>query len=326
MSPDAPAPVSRKEKKALRDKERAKVKGKKRKRDEVDEQPDELQQDFIPLDNGPSVAGEKKAQSHKRKRDDTRQDEEATEVNGTSMASTAKSKKRKKSHPPPTTATNTDAEAEDTTAPSTQDTKPRFILFIGNLPYATTTSSLQTHFRKLMPFTLRHNTDKKTGKSKGFAFLEFENFDRMKTCLKLYHHSLFDPAKAGIDGGAEGVEGGDEKGAGKEKRGKGKGGARRINVELTAGGGGKAEGRKEKIRAKNVRLDEQRKRRLEEERKVREKERGKKKDGSGEDTGKGSTKNSAKQAKDVVPADIGAAEEGDTAGMHPSRLARMKKP
>lgn len=43
-------------------------------------------------------------------------------------------------------------------------------------------------------------------KARGFAFLEFEAYDRMKTCLKLYHHSSFDDGKSP---------------------------ARRINVELT---------------------------------------------------------------------------------------------
>lgn len=29
-------------------------------------------------------------------------------------------------------------------------------------------------------------------KSKGYAFLEFDGYDHMKTCLKLFHHSNFD--------------------------------------------------------------------------------------------------------------------------------------
>lgn len=32
-------------------------------------------------------------------------------------------------------------------------------------------------------------------KCRGFAFIEFENYDRMKTALKLYHHSNFDDGK-----------------------------------------------------------------------------------------------------------------------------------
>jgi nucleolar protein 6 len=36
--------------------------------------------------------------------------------------------------------------------------------------------------------------DKPT-KCRGFGFVEFDNYDRMKTCLKLYHHSMFDDGK-----------------------------------------------------------------------------------------------------------------------------------
>ena len=53
----------------------------------------------------------------------------------------------------------------------------------GNLPYSTTTAALGSHFAKIQPSAIRHPTSKETGKSKGFAFLEFEGYDRMKTCL-----------------------------------------------------------------------------------------------------------------------------------------------
>lgn len=62
----------------------------------------------------------------------------------------------------------------------------------GNLPYSATHSSIVQHFAKVQPVSIRHRTNKSTGKSKGFAFLEFSRYDRMKTCLKLYHHSMFD--------------------------------------------------------------------------------------------------------------------------------------
>lgn len=69
-------------------------------------------------------------------------------------------------------------------------------------------------------------------KSRGIAFLELPSSAAMQACLKL-HHSLL----AG----------------------------RRINVELTAGGGGKSEGRVEKIKARNERVGGQRERRAEKE-------------------------------------------------------------
>lgn len=40
-------------------------------------------------------------------------------------------------------------------------------------------------------------TDKVTKKPKGFAFVEFDRFDRMETCLKLYQHSVFPDGKKG---------------------------------------------------------------------------------------------------------------------------------
>ncbi|KAF6222927.1 hypothetical protein HO133_000978 [Letharia lupina] len=119
----------------------------------------------------------------------------------------------------------------------------RFIVFIGNLPYTATDESVSKHFAKINPKSIRHRKEKDTEKSKGFAFLEFEGYDRMKTCLKLYHQSDFEDGESP---------------------------ARKLNVELTAGGGGgKSKDRKSKLRAKNERLNEQRKRRNQEEEKRR---------------------------------------------------------
>ena len=63
---------------------------------------------------------------------------------------------------------------------------------LGNLPYTATDESISKHFAKVQPKSIRHRTEKGKQKSKGFAFLEFEGYDRMKTCLKLYHGSSFD--------------------------------------------------------------------------------------------------------------------------------------
>src|SRR2546423_1647341 len=102
------------------------------------------------------------------------------------------------------------------------NSKPqRFILFVGNLPYSATTSQIESHFSKLAPKSIRHSTDKSTGRSKGFAFLEFSGYDKMKTCLKLYHHSIFESEASN--------KGTDTKHKDKKKAG------RRINVELTDG-------------------------------------------------------------------------------------------
>lgn len=66
----------------------------------------------------------------------------------------------------------------------------------GNLPYSANTESVQKHFEKNPPALVRVATQKeKPTKCRGFAFIEFDNFDRMKSCLKLYHHSTFDDGK-----------------------------------------------------------------------------------------------------------------------------------
>ncbi|KAI4135865.1 MAG: hypothetical protein LQ347_000318 [Umbilicaria vellea] len=150
--------------------------------------------------------------------------------------------------PLPASAEARDLVDEQSSAQSAEretfEKKQRFIIFIGNLPFTTTTDSITQHFAKVQPSSIRHRTQKDTGRSKGFAFLEFDGYDRMKTCLKLYHHSNFD----------DGVSP-----------------TRKINVELTAGGGGaKSKERKEKLQAKNEKLNEERKRRaLEEEKQSR---------------------------------------------------------
>lgn len=66
---------------------------------------------------------------------------------------------------------------------------------------------------------------KPVAKSKGCAFLEFTSKPALQTALKLHQSSL---------------EG------------------RMINVELTAGGGGKSEGRMAKLKVRNKELHEQR--------------------------------------------------------------------
>lgn len=310
---------SRKDKKAQRDADRKK-KGKKRKHDEVekDEKADEqseFERDFLPLDSGPVVVkdtdGKKKSKkdaSRKRKSEKLEESAKSNETKPDSKSTQPKSKKRKKDK---TDATSGVTAGEDA---ASGDKSHRFILFVGNLPYGATDATIRAHFKKLEPFTLRHRTDPKTGKSKGFAFLEFEKYDRMKTCMKLYHHSMFDPNKTEATVDEAGA--GDDEGPAKQKSAKASKAARRINVELTAGGGGKAEGRKEKIRVKNERLGEQRQRRAEAERKEREKKA--KEEGEVNDV-----KPVKPVKKTTKKAEEATAVREDMGGMHPSRLARI---
>ncbi|TQS33148.1 hypothetical protein Golomagni_06514 [Golovinomyces magnicellulatus] len=118
----------------------------------------------------------------------------------------------------------------------------RHIVFVGNLPYSATAASISAHFASLSPIAVRCLT-KKGEKDpnvtcKGIAFVEFANVWTQRTCLDKFHHSMFDDKKSA---------------------------ARRINVELTAGGGGKNTNRHEKIAEKNRKLDENRAKRIDRE-------------------------------------------------------------
>ncbi|KAG6862169.1 hypothetical protein C0995_004251 [Termitomyces sp. Mi166 len=114
--------------------------------------------------------------------------------------------------------------------------KQRFILFVGNLKYTTTRDAIAKHFAACdPPPTIRLLTPKSSGgkpinKSKGCAFLEFTHRNALQQGLKLHQSEL--------DG-------------------------RMINVELTAGGGGKSESRLEKVRERNKQLLGQRKEKIE---------------------------------------------------------------
>ncbi|EPQ60495.1 hypothetical protein GLOTRDRAFT_68163 [Gloeophyllum trabeum ATCC 11539] len=116
--------------------------------------------------------------------------------------------------------------------------KARYILFVGNLKYTTSYEAIREHFSVCdPPPTIRLLTPKSkngpqpsTAKSKGCAFLEFPSKNSLQQALKLHHSTL--------DG-------------------------RKINVELTAGGGGKSEQRLNKLKQRNKELEAQRKKRLE---------------------------------------------------------------
>ncbi|KAF8579013.1 hypothetical protein K439DRAFT_1663427 [Ramaria rubella] len=119
---------------------------------------------------------------------------------------------------------------------STTPGKTRFILFIGNLKYTTPLEAIQEHFAKCdPPPQVRLLTPKSKSptaaisKSKGCAFLEFSHRNALQQGLQLHGSTL--------DG-------------------------RRVNVELTAGGGGKSESRVQKVQARNKQLIEERKTRV----------------------------------------------------------------
>ncbi|KAG6002490.1 hypothetical protein E4U21_003018 [Claviceps maximensis] len=151
----------------------------------------------------------------------------------------------------------------------------RHIVFVGNLPFSATAASIKAHFATLNPISVRCLKNKgDANPCRGIAFVEFANVWSMRTCLDKFHHTIFED---GISAG------------------------RKINVELTAGGGGSTQFRKDKIRDKNIKLDENRAKRIDKEK---------------------NDKTAKKQSGAAAKKDQ-ARDKGDVAGeIHPSRLAR----
>ncbi|KAL2438838.1 hypothetical protein ABEF95_014363 [Exophiala dermatitidis] len=180
----------------------------------------------------------------------------------------------------------------------TSESAARFIVFVGNLPFSATAAQVKDHFSKLAPSSVRLSTDKATGKGKGFAFVEFDSYDKMKTCLKLYHHSIFEPNAKSEDGEPR------REASNSKKKG------RRINVELTAGGGGaKSQDRLMKIKTKNEKLNEERKRQL-----IKDKS----------DQKKAASKAKAAPGTGANATEASDAAQDDRGAIHPSRLARVQ--
>ncbi|KAG7927212.1 hypothetical protein KL925_002583 [Ogataea polymorpha] len=108
---------------------------------------------------------------------------------------------------------------------TSQEKKDRKILFIGNLPYNVSNEDLEKHFKSSSPDKIRIRQEK------GIAFLEFETetedyVKRVEAALKM-HHTVMNN--------------------------------RKINVELTVGGGGNSKQRITKIKSKNEKLEKRRK-------------------------------------------------------------------
>lgn len=145
----------------------------------------------------------------------------------------------------------------------------RFLIFVGSLPKDVTQTELQSHFKTSAPDFIRIRGDK------GIAFLEFDGDkdtsniqSRMDTAL-LQHKT--------------------------ELRGK------RINVELTVGGGGNSENRLSKLKSKNDKFEQEYRTRMEK----------MIKDGSQK---KKAAAEASENTEPVVPVQ----------GMHPDRARMMK--
>ncbi|KAJ2662819.1 hypothetical protein IW148_002733 [Coemansia sp. RSA 1199] len=101
----------------------------------------------------------------------------------------------------------------------------RFIVFVGNLPFKSTVEEVREFMKAANPTSVRLMTDKDTGKSRGFAFAEFGTAIDLKHALNFHHQWL---------------------------------GKKKINVELTAGGGGNSTTRKDKLDKRRKDLEKER--------------------------------------------------------------------
>lgn len=194
------------------------------------------------------AAKKKKNKDKKNKDKESQQEEEPTvdaEANDDSSSKKKKKKGKKDNKSSSTTANNDEAipngaEADTAAADDADSKTDRHIVFVGNLPFTATADTIQAHFASLSPIHVRCMSDPAADSKpcRGFAFVEFAKVWHMRTCLDKFHHSMFE----------DGVSP-----------------ARRINVELTAGGGGKTKRRQEKIQEKNRKLDENRTKRIQRE-------------------------------------------------------------
>ncbi|GAA5987413.1 hypothetical protein JCM11641_002282 [Rhodosporidiobolus odoratus] len=158
----------------------------------------------------------------------------------------------------------------------------RLLLFVGNLPYKVTVEEIQKHFSEACgetpavrlltaktPSTSQSTTTQPP--SKGCCFLEFPSTSgtALQSALRLHHSTLLN---------------------------------RKINVELTAGGGGNSEARKAKIEGQRKKMEEEREKALKNKRL---------KEGEGED---GDKRGRWKLAAEKKAAAGGAEAEGEAAG------------
>jgi len=66
-------------------------------------------------------------------------------------------------------------------------------LFVGSLAWATTDDTLKAHFEAIAPVvSARVVTDRETGRSRGFGFVEFESDDEAKKAIDQLNDSELD--------------------------------------------------------------------------------------------------------------------------------------
>lgn len=125
-------------------------------------------------------------------------------------------------------------------------------LFVGNLSYATTDEQLRAMFEAIGPITSAAViTDRFSGKSKGFGFVEMESEESARAAIEALNNKELNgrnitvsearpPAErsSGGFGGGRSGSGGDRGGFGGDRGGRGGGGDRRGGGGDRRGGGG----------------------------------------------------------------------------------------
>ncbi|KAJ0351142.1 hypothetical protein COL154_004470 [Colletotrichum chrysophilum] len=233
---EEPADVSAMDVDPPADGEKKKKKDKKSKKAKTEE----AEETAAPVEE--EVKEEKKSKKEKKdkKKEAKAKEETKPETNGEEK-SKKKDKKSKKTKEEPTALAPAPAAEEQAAEeePAEGGKREKYIVFVGNLPYTANKESIRAHFSAYNPSAVRClNKDNNPNVCRGIAFLEFSNGSNMRTCLDKMHHTEFD------DGLSP---------------------ARRINLELSAGGGGKSKFRREKIKSRNVQLDENRVKRMQKE-------------------------------------------------------------
>lgn len=178
----------KKEKKEKKDKKDKKDKKEKKDKKKKAKSEDQSSDDDVPASAPEASEPAEEPKSKKRKLEETSAEGDV-EQESEQEPSEEKTQKAK--------TTSAPADSDSHPAPENIDkSATRFIAFIGNLPYTATKESIANHFAKVPPASIRAPMTKDNKKSKGFAFIEFDRYDYMKSCLKLYHHSSFDDGKS----------------------------------------------------------------------------------------------------------------------------------
>lgn len=170
--------------------------------------------------------------------------------------------------------------------------KVRFILFVGNLPHGSTRRDVAKHFEAAHPSAIRMR--------KGYAFLEFtgdEGASQLNVALRFH---------------------------GTKMRG------RKINVELTVGGGGNSVNRRKRLKEKNDQLAKERQLRItkEEQERLEREEKQAKKERKARKYDKNKVKKNPAAALNAINTGAGAAntaaDDAALSVIHPSRLRLLK--